>query len=353
MAIIEDITSRVRLELGDQPKTFRFNDGGDGEKRAFYVDVKPIDPVSLLVKVNGVVKLQPGDYEVEPDIGVVNFVVPPANNANIVITGIYFRYFTNEDIKRFIDTAVTQHTHERTDNLGTQMGLYQIPPVEEYPLAILATCEALWALATDSAFDINIYAPDGVVIPRSERYRQLTDMIERRMQQYKELCSSLNIGLWRIEIGILRRISRKTNRLVPVFMSQEVDDARKPERVYIQNDLKGRAPAPSYVGIYDIAIYEGDSWSAEFDFPFNVSNLIWTAQIRQNPHGGVVVASFDVAILSGGVEGKIRLSLSPEKSASLPSRCYWDLQARQAGNAAFEQTYVRGQVFVTEQVTLS
>lgn len=353
MAILADITNRVRLELGDQPKLFRFNDGGDGSQKSFYVEVKPIEVATLLVKVNGVTQLNPSQYEVEPDIGVIHFKTAPALNADITVTGTSYRYFTDTDIERFVNTAVEQHTHERTDSLGTQLTLWGIPPVEEYPLAILATCEALWALATDAAFDINIYAPDGVVIPRSERYRQLTDMIERRMQQYKELCSSLNIGLWRLEIGILRRISRTTNKLVPVYMSQEIDDYRKPERVYLQNDLKGRSPAPSYVGIYDIAIYEGDSWSAEFDFPFNVANLTWTAQIRSNPHGGVVVATFDIQTLDGGIDGRIRLSLTPDKTKFLPPRAFWDLQATNPATPTFEQTYVRGQVFVTDQVTLS
>jgi len=36
----------------------------------------------------------------------------------------------------------------------------------------------------------------------------------------------------------------------------------------------------------------------------------------------------------------------------LPARAFWDLQATSSIDATFEQTYVRGQVFVTQQVTL-
>ena len=36
----------------------------------------------------------------------------------------------------------------------------------------------------------------------------------------------------------------------------------------------------------------------------------------------------------------------------LPTRAFWDLQATSESDASFEQTYVRGQVFVTQQVTL-
>ena len=105
------------------------------------------------------------------------------------------------------------------------MTLTKLAAVEQYPIAILAVIEALWALATDASFDINIFAPDGVTIPRSERYHQLVNMINQRQEQYRTLCSALNIGLWRLEIGTLRRVSRHTNKLVPIYMPQEIDDS--------------------------------------------------------------------------------------------------------------------------------
>ena len=231
------------------------------------------------------------------------------------------------------------------------MTLYMLPAVEEYPLAILATVEALWALATDSAFDIDIQAPDGVMIPRSERYRQLTQIIQQRMEQYKQLSSALNIGLWRIEMGTLRRVSRMTNKLVPIYLAQEIDDSRKPERVYIQNDLNGRKPAPSYAGVYDIALYQGDSWSGEFDFPFDVTNLTFKAQIRTYPNAPALYGTFGV-VKFDAVNGRIRLTLDPVATKYLPARAFWDLQATSTTDPTFEQTYVRGQVFVTQQVTL-
>jgi hypothetical protein len=227
-----------------------------------------------------------------------------------------------------------------------------LPPVEEYPLAILATIEALWALATDAAFDIDIQAPDGVMIPRSERYRQLSQIIQQRMEQYKQLSSALNIGLWRIEMGTLRRVSRTTNKLVPVYLAQEIDDSRKPERIYIQNDLNGRKPAPSYAGVYDIALYQGDSWSGEFDFPFDVTALTFKAQIRTYPNAPALYATFTVTKFDA-VNGRIRLTLDPSATKYLPARAFWDLQATSATDPTFEQTYVRGQVFVTQQVTLA
>jgi len=351
VAVLTDLVSRVRLELGDMPTQFTYTATGDGTTKNFDLKVKPVENTTLLVTVNGAPLGTPVYYTIQQDLGIVTFVTAPAANAVISIVGTHYRYFTDTDIKRFVNTAVEQHTFERTDGYGSQMTLLLLPAVEEYPLAILSTIEALWALATDSAFDINISSPDGVMIPRSDRYRQLTQMIQARTDQYKQLSSALNIGIWRIEMGTLRRVSRKTNKLVPMYLAQEIDDSRRPERVFIQNDLKGRKPMPTYAGVYDIALYQGDSWSGEFDFPFDVSMLDFKAQVRTYPNAPALYATFDIQKFDAA-NGRIRLTLAPSATKYLPSRAFWDLQATSSTDATFEQTYIRGQVFVTQQVTL-
>ena len=351
MAVLTDLVSRVRLELGDMPTQFTFTATGNGTTKTFDLKVKPVENTTLLVTVNGDPMGTPVFYTIQQDLGILTFVSAPPANSAIVVVGTHYRYFTDTDIKRFVNTAVEQHTFERTDGYGSQMTMLMLPPVEEYPLAILATIEALWALATDSAFDINISSPDGVMIPRSDRYRQLTQMIQSRTEQYKQLSSALNIGLWRIEMGTLRRVSRLTNKLVPIYLAQEIDDSRRPERVFIQNDLKGRKPMPTYAGVYDIALYQGDSWSGEFDFPFDVSMLDFKAQVRTYPNAPALYATFSIQKFDAA-NGRIRLTLAPSATRYLPARAFWDLQATSSTDATFEQTYIRGQVFVTQQVTL-
>lgn len=352
MALIADLVSRVRLELGDQPIQFTYKATGDGTTKDFTLDCKPVDPNTLLVTVNGIPVPTPSVYTLEQDIAVVHFGTAPYANANIVITGVHYRYFTDTDISTFINTAVTQHTYNRTDSYGSNVNLRSIPAVEEYPLAILAVIEALWVLATDSAFDINISAPDGVVIPRAQRYQQLTDMIKQRWEQYKTLCAQLNIGLWRIEMGTLRRISRSTNKLVPLYMAQEVDDARRPERVYMQNDLLGRSQLPDYNQIYDMVIYQGDSFAVEFDFPFDITGLTFKAQIRTYPNAPSLYATFTVTTVStSSTLSKINLSLTSSDTAYLPVRGFWDIQATSVTDPEYQMTYVHGQVFTIQQVT--
>ena len=353
MAVLSDLTSRVRLELGDQAKQFSLTFTGDASITDFPLAIHPIDIYTLGVYLNGSPVAYPTGYTVEADLGVIHFVHTPAANARILITGISFRYFTDDDICKFVNTAVEQHTYNRTNGLGSQMTIALIPAVEEYPIAILATIEALWALATDASFDIDINAPDGVSIPRSERYRQLTQTIQARWEQYHQLCSALNIGLWRIEMGTLRRVSRLTNKLVPVYMAQEIDDARKPERVYIQNDLNGRNPLPSYVAIQDIILYQGDSYSEEIAFPFDTTGLIFKAQIRTYPNAPSLYATFTITTIStSSTLSKIRLSLTKQDTAYMPVRAFWDLQATDPTDSTYEATYLRGQVFTTQEVTL-
>ena len=256
MAVLSDLVSRVRSELADTPQQFRKVFTGDGAGVDFALGVKPVDKASLMVTVDGAVKAQPTDYTVEDKIGVIHFATAPASGVRVVVTGEVFRYFTDDEICYFVNTSLTQHTDNRTDGFGRKINVKLLPAVEDYPVVILSVIEALWALATDAAFDINISAPDGVAIPRSQRYQQITDIIARRWDQYKSLCAQLNVGLWRIEMGTLRRISRTTNKLVPIYVAQEIDDSRRPERVWISTDMLGRNPQPSTVPIYDWLLYQ-------------------------------------------------------------------------------------------------
>lgn len=353
MAVLSDIVSRVRLELGDLPKQFTFEDTAEAGQKEIDLKIRPIDAGTLIVTINNVPKAQNVDYTLEADQGKIHFVNAIPTNAAIKVVGTQFRYFTDPDIETFVNTAVEQHTFNRTDGYGNQMTVAKLPAVEEYPLAILSVIEALWALATDAAFDINIFAPDGVTIPRSERYHQLTGMITQRTEQYKTLCSALNIGLWRLEIGTLRRVSKRTNKLIPVYMPQEIDDARKPERLYIQNDHMGRTVMPSTAAIYDLIIYQGDSYSIVLDFPdtLDISTTVWKAQIRTYPNAPALYAEFTVTV-TDPVLKKIRLSLTKQQTAYLPVRAFWDLQATSTADPDWQKTYVKGQVFVTQQVTV-
>lgn len=353
MATILDLVAKVRTELNDQAKQFTRTFTGDGVTKDFNLGVKPVDLNTLLVTDNNTILTNPTGYTIESIHGVVHTTAAIGVGRTLRVTGSVFRYFSDDQLTYFVNTAVLQHTTNRTDGYGRQITVSSLPEIEVYPVTILATIEALYALATDASFDINISAPDGVNIPRSERFRQISDLIAQRNQQYREICSALNIGIWRIEIGHLRRVSRTTNKYVPVYMSQEVDDARKPERVYISNDLMGRKLIPSTVPIYDIALEAGDNFEVTLDFPNDTDfdDLEFKAQVRTYPGSPTLWATFGITVFDAQLK-KLTLSLTKEQTRIIPVRCSWDIQATSISDDTFERTYLRGQIFNNQQVTL-
>ena len=352
MASLLDLVSKVRTELNDQPRQFTKTFVCDGSQVDFPLGVKPVDVNTLLVSVDGTVLANPAGYTIEATHGVVHTTSAPAANDVLSVVGNVFRYFSDAEIEYFVNTAVGQHLHNRSDGYGRAMTISMLPEVEVYPVTILSVVEALYALATDASFDIDIIAPDGVSIPRSERYRQLMGLVQQRQAQYKELCAALNIGLWRIEMGTLRRVSRTTNKLVPIYVAQEMDDARRPERVYIPTDVMGRTPASTTVGIYDIILEQGDSWYTILDFPNDTDfdDLVFKAQVRTYPGSPTLWATFAISVEDAELK-KLRLTLTKEQTTVIPVRCFWDIQATSLSDDTFERTYLRGQIFNNQQVT--
>lgn len=247
MATEAEIISRVRLELGDQPEPFRQSYRGTGTQDEFDLPVSRVSSSTLNVyTINGVAitNLVFGqDYTLDPENGVVRLTVAPAQDILIVAEGTAFGMFTDEEIASFVTDATLQHTNERVitvryvDGHGftrydrTPISLVNLPEVENLPLSLLATIEALWALSTDAATDIDITTSEGTHVSRAQRFAQLRVQIDVLTQKYQLLCQQLGLGLFKIETSTLRRVSRTTNRLVPIFVEREYDDSGPIERI--------------------------------------------------------------------------------------------------------------------------
>ncbi|NBW10064.1 MAG: hypothetical protein EBR82_18755 [Caulobacteraceae bacterium] len=351
MATLSDLISKVRLELNDTPRQFTKTFIGDGLTKDFSTGYKPLDTTTLVVTDDGTPLANPTGYTVEAAYGTIHTTSNITLGHTLKVTGNVFRYFTDDQLSYFVNTAILQHTSNRTDSFNRAITIDTLPEIEVYPVVLLSTVEALWALATDAAFDINIQGPDNVMIPRSQRFSQLNSIIEQRKEQYRTLCSALNIGVWRIEMGTLRRVSRTTNKLVPIYVPQEVDDATSPERVYMQNDLNGRTVVSSTVPIYDMVMMQGDDFSVILDFPdtMDFSTMTFKAQIRTYPGSPTLWATFTIAVYDANLK-KLKLSLAGTATANLPVRSFWDIQATSSVDSTVT-TYLRGQVFTTRQVT--
>lgn len=349
MATLSSLSERLRFEIADLGKSFVYQTTADGVTNRYLIPYNPIDGASLVVKVDSTDVSTA--VEVEESTGYLMFDTVPTVDAVITVSGSYFRYFTNTEVDTFVSTAFSQHVTNHADAYGRGVTLTALPGVEEYPVVVYASTLALYTLATDASFDIDITAPDGVVIPRSERYRQLMQMIQVRKDQYKELCSLLGIGMFKIDVFTLRRTSKTTNRYVPVYLPMEVDDKSMPQRALISIPSYGSSIAPSDVPTYDLSMYQGDSFEVILDFPFDITDYVFRSDIVQVFGSSVPIASFVVENVAGTTD-QVKLSLTAEKTESLPDRCFWDIQATSPTDSTYEKTYMRGAIFVTREATV-
>ena len=359
MASIKQLSDRLRAEIGDIARSFTDTFTGDGTTTRYQLSQAPVQGYTLQVKVNNVDKSS--FVTIEEGVGVLEFAagsIPP-NNAVIHVYGQAYRYFTDSEISYYVNNAFIEHAAHTTDTNGsrvTQIAL--LPPVDEYPLVLLASTMALYTLATDASFDIDIISPDGVSIPRSERFRQLTEMIQIRKEQYKELCAMLGIGMYRIEVNTLRVISRRTNRYVPIYRPQEIDDWSIPQRVRLNLPDYGDVTPPGTVVNRDISMYQGDDFSMKFQFGFDLSNYTPAGQVRLYSNsdyaqvGPVLLGTFSFSKFSYNnnlLVDSLIISLPGTVTANLPYTSYYDVQMTAPDGTI--KTYLTGKVFTEKQVT--
>ena len=351
MATLESMSNRLRYELGDIGRSFVYQFVADGTTNRFLIPYSPLDGVNLAINQDG--EDVSTEVEVEEATGHIVFDTTPAAGDVIVVAGNYFKYFTETEISQYISDAFAQHTTFHTDSYGRTISILTLPAVEEYPVIIHASTLALYTLATDASFDIDIQAPDGVMIPRSERYRQLMQMIEVRKNQYKELCSQLSIGLYKIDVFSLRRISKTTNEYVPMFEPQEIDNKSPKTRVRLPIPTYGNVkPTPTTV-VQDLNVYEGDAYEFLIRLDFEVDNLTPLAQIRVLPGASYVLTEFTVTkpdlVEDGDNKRTLVLSLTGDQTRILPGRSYYDVQLTDAENVT--HTYVSGLIVKTTEVS--
>lgn len=345
------MADRLRYELGDIGRSFVYQFIADGETNRFLIPYSPLDGANLVIN-------QEGDdvsttVEVEEATGYIVFDTTPAAGDVVVVAGNYFKYFTTTEICQFISDAFEQHSAFHTDAYGRNVSIATLATIEEYPVIVYASTLALYTLATDASFDIDITAPDGVMIPRSERYRQLMQMIDVRKNQYKELCSQLGIGLYKIDVFSLRRISKTTNHYVPIFQPQEIDDRSTMVRVNLPIPTYGNVEKPPTTVVQDLYVYEGDAYEFSIRLDFEVNNLTPLAQIKGIPGTAIVITEFTVTkpdiTEDGDNQRTLVLSLTGDQTRILPGTSYYDVQLTNEDGVT--HTYVSGKIFKTPEVS--
>lgn len=323
--VLADLISRTRTELADNPRMFTEALKSTGSDMVYELPVAPVDAASTRVFIDGS-EVSIDEYAVEESTGKLLFTFTPDEDAVISASGFYFRFFTDSELAEICTDSASMHLKGRSDPYGRSLTLVNLDPGEYYPLSLLCAVNALYVLATDAAFDIDIQAPDGLSIPRSQRYQHLMGMIQALKDRYQELSSLLGIGLYAIEIYTLRRVSKRTNRYVAVYRPQEVDDRSRPERVYLPQPTLGGTPVDDGIPQEDLTIKQGDTFSQVVTVQTLVpESAILRAQMRGYAGSPVISGEFFVMRIS---DYQVVISMSHETTVNLPSRGVWDLQMK-------------------------
>lgn len=239
MGIVRD---RVRLEIGDSSSYFQTSVQADGFSTQFTL------PVGVITTMTVAQTLETGqrsvlnantDYTLDPRSGTVSMnpsALPPPNDATLTFTGMNNQFYADSELDLFIHSAALKHTHSAEtlqryiDSTGFRQYLYSdatvdtIAPVEYHPLALLAAVEALEVIQADMSYDIDVSTAEGTTLPRTQRFRNVSGLIEVKQKKYDDLCAMLGVGLGRIEVFTMRRVSRQTGKLVPVWVDREYDE---------------------------------------------------------------------------------------------------------------------------------
>lgn len=243
------VRQRMRYELGDHVETFSASVPGDASTRRFDLPAEVVSPTGLSVVIypaTGAPQiLTAANYVLEEKAGVITLASPVPDGSTLRVDGERAQFFTNAELDMFIESALLKHGHNVTFRVVVRnpvtgrktfttnpLALSNLPAVEAMPLALLASIEALWVIAADASYDIDVTTAEGTSLPRQERYRAIMQMIVAQQERYDMLSRQLNIGMTRMEMFTLRRVSRTTGRLVPVYQAREYDEHGPPTRVF-------------------------------------------------------------------------------------------------------------------------
>ena len=359
----EELLLNTRFQLTDVGKSFLQTIIATGHTNRYGLNYAPVQAESIQVYVNSVdVSLE---VAVEEHTGVLIFQVPehyPKKDDVITAAGMHFRFFTDDELMHICRDATEMHTAGHTAAHGGALTLASLSPVEDLPVSIMCAIQAIYVLLTDAAFDIDINAPDGVNIPRSERYRQLTELLQILQGRYQDLSSQLNVGLYAMQVFTLRRISKRTNRLVPIYVPQEIDDRTYPVRVWLPIPTYGGAPKPGTgVHVEDLGISKGSTYVRQFQFtigdlPWDLTGYTAKMQIRKSApetYAPITLSTYPgQGLIIDGPAGIITMTLTATQTGTLlPSSAVYDMEVYLGGVTT---RVVEGRIFgdpVHQQVT--
>lgn len=228
MATFSDISTIARTYLRDFPRFFQTT--FDVAGRTYELGHTNIDSTSLWVATyiagGATTELAPSAYSLDERNGLLRLSSLPSSGAKVLIEGYYYEWVTPADLEFYTQRAIEKHVR------GLGVGIEEMSDVMINAIGIAAICECLWALMTEYSRDIDVITSESIHIPASQRFRMVQGLLAQWEAEYKRHATALNIGIDRIEVFSLRRTSRTTNRLVPLYKPKEFGDYSPMERLW-------------------------------------------------------------------------------------------------------------------------
>jgi hypothetical protein len=227
MAALTDVETTARNYLRDFPRFFQLDFDATG--RTFDLGHPNIDSTKLWIAtyVSGATtELTTSQYSLDDRNGLLRLGAAQASGTKLLVEGYHYEWLLPADLTFYAKLALNQHMH------NLDMDKEQLSLVVRDVIGIDAMIESLWGLMTEYSRDIDVTTSEAVHIPASQRFRMIQQLLTYWTAEYEKKARALNIGLDRIEVFNLRRISRTSNRLVPVQKSRELGDYGPIERIY-------------------------------------------------------------------------------------------------------------------------
>jgi hypothetical protein len=220
----------ARNYLRDFPKFFQVS--FDALGRTYELGNPNVDASTLWIAsvVNNVVTpLTTSQYSIDERNGILRLATTPTTGAKLMIEGYYYEWLLPKDLQFYAERSINFHI----PTIDT--------PLEQANAAVLdvvgigALVEALQALMTEFARDIDVMTSESVHLPGSQRFRMLQSLCQQWELEYRKHANNLNIGPERIAQFSLRRVSRTTNRYVPLYKAKELGDYGPMERIWAED----------------------------------------------------------------------------------------------------------------------
>jgi hypothetical protein len=228
----QQIISIARGYLRDFPQFFQTDFEPAG--RTYEISSPNIDPSSLWVAYvpnsaaasTPVITIPSTDYDVDSRNGLIRLKAPLIDANRLLIEGYHYEWLSEEDLSFYADMAIDLDTH----NLN--IPLENLKPAIIDLIGVHTIIEALWGLVSEFSRDIDVITSESVHIPASQRFRMVQSLLDYWMGEYTKRATAMNIGIDRIEVFTLRRRSRTTERLVPIYREREIGDYGPMERLF-------------------------------------------------------------------------------------------------------------------------